>query len=75
MSDIKLSFLPVGSAFAFTFGDSLLRLQDESGEFPVLFRTREEAVNAAESCGLRVTDSDSVVTLQQYPVLLAEVRK
>lgn len=52
----RLQYFPANAAYAFTFGDSMLRLQD----FPMFYRTRREAVLAARSCDLVVFRNGAV---------------
>lgn len=56
MATLRLQFLHVNQAWAFTFGDSLLRLDDS----PLLFASREGAVRAAARVNLAVADDGPV---------------
>jgi hypothetical protein len=53
---IRLSYLPANAAFAFTFGDSLIRM----GTAPMFFASRNDAVYEARACGLSVTPAGAV---------------
>jgi hypothetical protein len=51
VKQVKLVYLPVNAAWAFLFGDTLVRLHNADSLF---FRTRRAAVLAASACGLAV---------------------
>jgi hypothetical protein len=54
---MKLIFLVANNAFAFVFGDSLIRM----GDAEMFFATRQAAVAAAALCGLKVSRRGVVV--------------
>lgn len=56
MPAFELCFLSANNAWAFVFGDQLVRLQARDGHIDnrLLFPTRERAEKAAAACGLQV---------------------
>lgn len=54
---MKLVYLPVNAAWAFLFGDTLVRLHNADSLF---FCTRRAAVVAASACGLAVSSRGTV---------------
>jgi hypothetical protein len=61
---IKLRYLTANLAWAFTFGDALLRLyRTDLDVAPLFFADRNAAVREAERLGLKV-DEDGVVSVE-----------
>ena len=55
---MTLGYLPANAAYAFLFGDSPIRVRDES----LFFATRRDAIRAANHAGLHVDSHDVVTT-------------
>jgi hypothetical protein len=53
---VKLQFLPANQAWAFTFGDTLIRL----GNYEMFYANRASAVTAARHHGLTVDKKGAV---------------
>lgn len=50
---LTLNYLPANCAYVFMFGDAPLRLADKSGDFPMFYESRRDALAAAQACGVR----------------------
>jgi len=63
MPNLELRYLTVNMAWAFVFGEQLVRLQPREGHVDnrLLFPTREWAVKAAQACGLAVKADGTVI--------------
>lgn len=60
----RLQFLPTNSAWAFTFGDALLRIKD-GVDAPMFFESRDAAISEAARHGF-VVNADGTVVVSNW---------